>query len=290
MTKNPRIRTSLIAAAALLIAATPARARAQQDVMRDVYGFFGSSLDVEVATESPGRIRLIRGQRSRIEVAGRAPDGFTSASLGGRGVRRLTLTALASGPVDFVVSVPEDVRVRVRWEGTNRSELFGTLTETATYSWNTTFERPAFESLRSDAPVARAGQSSNGVPRVVEITGAYRLDRLTVRVGEDAFALAPAHRIDATRSGDALHFAAPAGGDIALNVPNGEELTLRLDGVDAIVIDGAGVHVLCQSVLSQHLPDGRQWLTLTPVPDDGCSGEPPRRTTPPRQITPARRT
>lgn len=276
-------------AAVLLLAANAQPARAQQDVMRDVYGFYGSSLDVEVATESPGRIRLIRGQRSRVEVAGRAPDGFTSAALGGHGVRRLTLTALASGPVDFVVSVPEDVRVRVVWEGSNRSEMFGTLTRSATYSWDTFVERPAFETVRpGESPTRPAASSVTATPRVVDIASAHRLGRLTVRVGEDAFALGPSQRIDAQRNGGALSFVAPSGVDVTIDVPRDERMTLRLDGVDAIVIEETGVRVLCESVLSQTLPDGRQWLTLTPVPLDGCRGTQPRRA--PREATPARRT
>jgi len=271
-----------IVCSGLLLASAAHPAGAQQDVMRDVYRFQGSALDVEVATESPGRIRLMRGQRSRVEVAGRAPDGFTSAALGGVGVRRLTLTALASGPVDFVVSVPEDVRVRIHWEGSNRSELFGPLTRSATYAWDTLAARPAIETIGpADARRVPAGSSAPDVtPRVLDITSAHRLDRLTVHVGEAAFGLSPAHRIDAQRSGDALRFAAPEGADVAIDVPLGERMTLRLDGVDAIVVDGSDVRVLCESVLSQTLPDGRRWLTLTPVPGEGCRGDSPRRPAP----------
>lgn len=290
---NPASHLTRLGAAMLLVAAAALPALAQQDVMRDSYGFFGSALDVEVATESPGRIRLIRGQRSRVEVAGRAPDGFTSASLGGRGVRRLTLTALATGPVDFVVSVPEDVRVRVRWEGSGRSELFGTLTETATYAWNGSVERPAFETLRTappSAPRPASASASSDVPAIVDIAGAHRLDRLTVRIGEPAFSLSPSHRIDARRAGDALRFDAPVGGDVAVQVPADESITLRLDGVDAIVVEHGVVRVLCESMLSQMLPDGRQWLTLTPLAGRGC-GEPPAPARPPTPgISTARRT
>jgi hypothetical protein len=142
-----RLALATLVVAPLALAASTSPALAQQDVMRDVYGFFGSSLEVDVAAEAPGRIRLIRGRRSRIEVAGRSPDGFTSAALGGRGVRRLTLTALGSEPVDFVVVVPEDVRVRVNWQGSARSELFGALAQTATYAWPSPDVRPAFETL-----------------------------------------------------------------------------------------------------------------------------------------------
>lgn len=269
---------SFVAAALLLGAAMPAAA--QQDVMRDVYRFQGSALDVAVATETGGRIRLIRGQRSRVEVAGRAPDGFTSAALGGEGVRRLTLTALASGPVDFVVSVPEDVRVRVVWEGSNRSELFGPLAQSATFSWDPFVDRPSIETLGAAASARSRTAAMTTAPRIIDIRSAHRLDRLSVHVGEDVFSFSPSQGIDERRSGDALLFDAQQGADVAIGVPAGQSVTLRLDGIDAIVIEGRDVRVLCESVLSQTLPDGRQWLTLTPVPGDGCRGTQPRRAPP----------
>lgn len=287
MKTSTAIRRGVLGAAALVLAA-PLALAGQQDVMRDVYGFYGSSLDVEVATESPGRIRLIRGQRSRIEVAGRAPDGFTSAALGGVGVRRLTLTALASGRVDFVVSVPEDVRVRIRWEGSNRSELFGALSRTATYDWEPVVERPRFETLRSEPSLSPVGGIGADTPRLLDIVDAHRADRLTVRVGADHFDVSPASAVDAVRSGSTLRLTPRPGAAVAIDVPAGERMTLRLGGVDAIAIDETGVRVLCESVLSQTLPDGQQWLTLTPVPDDGCRGARSPRVLPP--ATPARRT
>ena len=257
---------------ALLLALMASPAYAQQDVMRDAYGFFGSALDVEVATDAPGRIRLIRGQRSRVEVAGRAPEGLTSASLGGHGVRRLTLTALADGPVDFIVSVPEDVRVRVRWEGSNRSELFGALTSSATYSWEGNVPRPVFETLRSAPELRPDAPETAALPRVIDITSAHRLDRLTVRIGEPSYALSPSTRLEARRTGETLRIAAPPAGDIGVQLPAGADLVLRLDGVDAIVVSGGEVSVLCESVLSQTFPDGRRWLTLTPAQRVGCGG------------------
>jgi len=269
-----------------LILATPSTGAAQEDVMRDVYGFYGSALDVEVATEASGTIRLMRGRRSRIEVAGRAPDGFTSAALGGRGVRRLTLTALGARRADFVVVVPEDVRVRVLWPGTNRSELFGTLSETAMYDWEPTVERPAIETIRPLPPRAPAGASAanDGTPRVVDLLGATRLDRINLRIEPGSFTIEPAHRVETRRAGETLEVGAPLDGDLSIHVPLGDSFTLRLDGRDVVVISDTEVELLCDGVLSQTLADGRRWLTLTP---EGCSTEEPAGS---RGVTPARRT
>ena len=258
----------LAAAVACAAAATPAAA--QEDVMRDVYGFFGSALDVEVATEGAGQIRLIRGRRSRIEVAGRAPNGFTSAALGGRGVRRLTLTALGGERADFVVVVPEDVRVRVLWPGTRRSEQFGTLSQSATFAWEPVEQRPMIETIGgADGATTRLDLPS--VPRALDVRSAHRLDRLTIRIEGEVFSIAASRPIVSRPAGERLTLDAPTGADVTVMVPTDATFSVELDGVPAIDISGGDVRVLCESVLSQTLSDGSRWLTLTPVPRGGCS-------------------
>ena len=278
---NPHARRFLIASAALaatLVSATPSSA--QEDVMRDAFGFHGSSLDVLIEAEAPGRVRILRGRHSRIEVAGRAPNGFTSAALGGHGVRRLTLTALGGDRVDFIVVVPEDVRVRVYRPGADGSDLFGALAETATWAWESPESRPAYETVRpSDAFAA--------MPRTLDIRAAHRLDRLTLRIGERAFAISP--RVRATTSGGISVVDARSGESLEIDVPEDATFTLSLDGIDAVVVDRGDVRVLCESALTQTLPDGTRWLTLTPQAGRGCA-QPPAPQPPTRQGTPARRT
>lgn len=272
-------RRILIAAAAAAAPALATPAAAQQDVMRDAFGFFGSALDVRIESEAPGRVRIMRGQRSRIEVAGRAPNGFTSAALGGHGVRRLTLTALGGDRVDFIVVVPEDVRVRLYRPGTDGSELFGALSETATYRWETPEVRSGIETMRPSGGFDTA-------PRSLDIRAAHRLDRLTLRIGASAFSLSP--RLPLATSGAAAVLDARTGDDVAIDVPADARFSLSLDGVEAVIVHNGDVRILCESVLSQTLPDGTRWLTLTPVAASGCHNapEPP----PPPRGTPARRT
>lgn len=274
---RPLTVTALILA--LASGASPSDVLAQHsEVMRDVYRFQGSSLEVDVDTESPGRVRFIRGTRSRIEVSGRALNGFASAALGGYGVRRLTLTSLGADRVDFIVVVPEAVRVRVNWPGARRSELFGTLTDAATYAWDTPAARPAFETIRPEH--GRSGGSASGparrslrgpTPELLDVHDAHRLERLTVRIEDAPFGVTADRDFTARRDADRVRIAAPASGDLTIFVPHGARFTLRLDGAPAIVVDRADVRVLCASILSQALPDGRHWLTLTPASDGGCT-------------------
>ena len=285
MIEHHRAPLALAILLALVCLQPPREAVAQQsEVMRDVYGFHGSSLDVDVATESPGRIRLVRGGHSRIEVSGLALNGFASAALGGRGVRRLTLTSLGADRVDFIVVVPEDVRVRVHWPGARRSELFGTLSEAATYQWDTPAGRPSIEIIRpgsgshphrNDRDSAPTRSLGGSTPGTLDIIDAYRIDRLTVRIEDAPFGIAADRRFDARRDGDRLGITAPAGGDFTVIVPRGERFVLSLDGNTAIEVRGYDVRVLCSSVLSQELPGGRHWLTLTPSSSGTCTERDP---------------
>lgn len=292
MTSLPRFLLAA-ALAAPLAAAPAAPALAQYDeVVRDVYGFQGSRLDIEVTTEAAGRIQLIRGRNSRIVVSGRAPEGFASSGLGGNGVRRLTLTSLGAEHVDFIVAVPEDVRVRVRWPGASRAALFGALAETASWAWDAPVERPAFETIgpridtgrdaaASGAPAA--GRSVDGAtPRLLDVRDAHRLERITLRIEGSAFRASADHDFTAERRDDRLLLAAPSAGDLTVFVPRGDSFTLSLDGRPAIAIERDDVRILCDSALAQVLPDGRRWFTITPAPGSGCgpAQEPVRGATP----------
>jgi len=244
--------------------------------MRDVYGFYGSSLDVEVAADGAGQIRFLRGQRSRIEVAGRSPNGFTTAALGGRGARRLTLTALGGERADFVVVVPEDVRVRILWPGTRRSEQFGTLSRTATFAWDAIVHHPMIESVRPGSATGTGTTTGTRValastPRLVDVRSAHLLDRLTIRVEGEEFSISASVPIVTRTTSQGLSFDAPAGADVTIVVPSDDAFSVALDGIPAIDMRSGDVRVLCESVLSQTLPDGSRWLTLTPVPRGGCS-------------------
>lgn len=266
-----RHRTILASpAAAILLLAHAAPAAAQRDVMRDSYRFQGSALEVEVATDVPGRLRMMRGQRSRIEVSGRAPDGFTSAALGGVGVRRLSLTSMGGEQVDFVVIVPEDVRVRVKWVGSNRSELFGPLTDNAVFRWESPIGRPGFETVRP-ADVPRVRPPANppatvATPEWIDVVDAHLLDRVTIRLGAAPFEVEGATESDRNASAMTVH--GEIGGHVVIHVPEQDEITVALDGATALVVDRSGAHAVCDAITDQTLADGTRWFTFSPAAGD----------------------
>jgi hypothetical protein len=103
-----------LAALALLL---PTSAAAQQDVVRHGYAFFDRHVTIEVAAPAAGSLQLIRGESGRLEVAARSVGGFPAFALGGQRRDHLRLTAAGAESVDFIVVVPENVVVRLKFPG-----------------------------------------------------------------------------------------------------------------------------------------------------------------------------
>ncbi|HEX7119567.1 MAG TPA: hypothetical protein VF212_12305 [Longimicrobiales bacterium] len=131
-----KVRLPCVAVALALL--LPAAASAQDrdaDVVRRVYAFLGDRLTVRIETELPGTIRLIRGEKGRLEVAGRAPDGIPGFGLAERSGGELQLTAIGADRVEYLVVVPEEVHVKVRLPDRPVAEVFGAYDRTATFRW-----------------------------------------------------------------------------------------------------------------------------------------------------------
>jgi hypothetical protein len=108
---------------------------ADPEVMRQAFTFIGTDLTVDVHAEGPGTIRLTRGAPGTIQVAARAEDGFATSGLARKPRHHLNLTVAGDARVDYVVVVPAGVRVRVRLPDRHVAEVFGTLQDAASYSW-----------------------------------------------------------------------------------------------------------------------------------------------------------
>src|SRR5688500_12699477 len=91
-----------VLAAALLLDSTHAVAQ-EYELTRRSYSFFDTSLTIEVVSDVPGRLQVVRGENGRVEVAARVPGGIPAFALGGRTSDRLRLTALGGESAEFVV-------------------------------------------------------------------------------------------------------------------------------------------------------------------------------------------
>lgn len=119
----------------LLLALTSPVAAQDPGVARQRFTFLDHNLLIEVQTDAPGTLRILRGEAGLIDAAGSASPGFVSFGLAQRGRPRLSLTAVRAERVDYIVVVPPDVRVEVRLPGRRDTELLGSLRETATFKW-----------------------------------------------------------------------------------------------------------------------------------------------------------
>lgn len=125
-------------AVAISCALCAAPAAAQDDdvgTARRAYPFLGDRLTVHIEADSPGVIRLIRGEDGRLEVAARAEDGFPGFGLADRGGDALVLTAIGADRAEYLVVVPANVRVTVRLPDRHVAEVFAGMDRSATYEW-----------------------------------------------------------------------------------------------------------------------------------------------------------
>lgn len=77
----------------------------------------------------------MRGRAGQIEVTARALGGIARAGLAGDEASELTLTTVGADEVDYLVIVPEDLRVNIKLPDRHASEVFGTLQDVGTYVW-----------------------------------------------------------------------------------------------------------------------------------------------------------
>ena len=116
----------LLALAFLVIPAALA-AQDYRETTRDTYTFLSHILAIEVLTESPGMLRVMRGEPGEVTVIARAWEGFAGYSLAADSRERLHLTAIGADRVEYLVVVPFGTRVDVRLPNQMYAESFGTL-------------------------------------------------------------------------------------------------------------------------------------------------------------------
>lgn len=287
----------LVVVAALALAGPLA---AQQNVVRGSYTAVSRDLTIVVRTDAPGELRLVHGTWGRIDVVARARHGVPVTSFGGRYGGELNLSNLGGEEVEYYVAVPPEARVTVRLPGSRSGASFSTVSDQASYAWDTPpagatgpirVIRPARASQQvapgpgeATAPATPVGPDEPmlytldvalGVPDTIVVTGARRLRDITVRVGGDRYRLradrpmqllsGPTERLDV----DA------AGSRVRVDLPTGtRSFALSLDGRTALAVSDGQVTSICSSAARQTLPGGRLWITFA-SPGACAGGESP---------------
>lgn len=268
---------------ALLIAA-PAAAQEWQ-VARESFAFAGSRLTILVDAETPGTLRIIRGMPGSVRIASRAPRGFTAAGLGERD--ELILSSAGAGPVDYMVSVPEEVWVQVRLPGSAFGESVASRTRSRTFTWGDAASAARQAAPEWVPPVDRDEPpyttfSRPLAPAVVSLPDLTHVRSVSVRVEPGPFR-AMTSRPMSVSEGVTDYLEIRPGGppmDIVLTVPEGtHDFRLVTAGVTALVVDGDAVASLCAPMTDQRLSDGRRWLTFNPVDGALRCTDPPTRGT-----------
>lgn len=260
-----------LVAALALAAVLPAPAAAQRDVTRRAYTFLEDRLVVAVHAEAPGELQVVRGQRGRIEVAARSRDGFAGFGLGGNITRQLSLTAVGSEAVQYLVVVPEHVAVSIVLPGGGAAgvPMSGGV---AIYRWGTEAEDAPLESI---APTTASGlyiiHSGRGrTPSAVDVPDLASIRSLSIRVESDDFRVA-ATRPLALRPGDQDLFQIRVEGDpvdIVIYVPRGtSRFELRSGPQRLAAVSSGRPRGFCGGTVLQQPTPHQDWLTV--FPDEG---------------------
>lgn len=264
--------TTGLAILAVLTLTTHTRAQEWQ-VAREQFPFVGTRLTLQVDVEAPGSLQLIRGGPGTIRVASRAQHGFTTSGIADR---RLTLSAVGPGPVDYLVAVPGNVWVEVRLPDNDPGESLAR-GRGGKWEWRAT-ERSA------DAPVTEwlpqpAGDSydagplyttfvRDSAPREVSVPDLSVVTRVSVRLEGDRFRVITGRPLSVDEGSRRTLVIRPAHPpmDLVLTVPAGTPtFTLRLGGHTALLLDSTDITTLCVPVTEQWLSNDRRWFTFNPL-------------------------
>lgn len=299
----------------MLVVAAATRGTAQEwDVARRQYAFIDNRLDIDVVVESAGTLRLIRGMPGSVEVAGRARNGFTGFALGDRNVPELRLSAVGADRVEYLVVVPENVRVRIKIPGRPVAEVFGSTRDAASYEWpalpveddadrgrsgapSPTSTAPAPSEAPAEqlptrftpppAPSATPGMFTTYAhdvpPEVVTFPRTEVLGTLTVRLEGDRFRIAASRPLGLQRGDPRMVEIRPVGEpmDVVIVIPVWTtDFVVEVGGSPAFAVSSGRPMALCTPVTEQLLEGGRLWYTFSPVEGRlDCSGAAVRRGT-----------
>ena len=252
-----------------LLLAVPAAAQEWQ-VARERFAFVGHRLTVNVDSDAPGTLRIIRGGPGSVRVASRAVTGFTAAALADQD--ELTLTTAGSGPVDYLVSVPEETWVNVRLPGSRFGESVRGRQSSRTFSWEARRgpgrAEPAPDWLPTDDGPLFTTLARDLAPAIVSLPDLTNIRSVSIRVEPGPFRASASRPLSLHEGDDQRLVIRPAAPpmDLVLLIPTGTH-SFRLDagGRTALTVTDGEITTLCSPVTQQWLSDGRRWLTFNPV-------------------------
>jgi hypothetical protein len=254
------MKTTVIWAGLLgLILATPVMG--QRQVARRQYTFLDTNLTIDVQSDASGILRIMRGEAGLVEVAARAPKGFPAFGMGGRQGDELRLSSMGAERVDFMVIVPEDVRVRVRLPDRRHVEIASS-NPSATYQWGANAP-PATDDTRAVPPAdgMYLSYQNEAVPRTFTISDVAGIARLDVRFEGADFRVSTSRLVTLNPGrSDAINFRAgqpPL--NLVLSLPsNTADFRLILGARIGLEARNGEIRLFCEQFISQKLEDGRR--------------------------------
>lgn len=265
-----------------LVSWSPAAAQEWQ-VARERFAFVGTRLTIQVDADAAGTLHLIRGAPGSVRVASRTERGFTAAGLARS--EELTLRAVGAGPVDYLVSVPENVWVRVRLPGGAYADAVARSATSRSFEWKSPAHAQVERAPEWLPPLHRDSETlfttfvRDHAPSEVVLPDLSNVRSLTVRVEEGRFRVHTSRPLSMEEGSDDRLEIRPASPpmDIVLNVaPGTPAFRLVAGGSTALVIGGGSVTTLCSPVTDQRLSRVRRWVTFNPVDGALRCDAPPR--------------
>lgn len=264
--------TGLLAGLLSAVLAAPVTAQ-DRGITRERFPFVGTRLAIQVDVEAPGSLRLIRGQNGSVTVVGRSLEGVTTAGLAGGD--RLTLTGVGTGPVDYLVSVPEEVWVNLRIPGWSAGRGLGR-GHSGSWDWEAN-SAPEPEPVERWLPGAQIDSTGGPLlyttftrelaPVRVDVPDLEGVERVSIRVQGHRFRVRTSRPLSVNEGGSDHLVIQPAAApmEIVLEVPPyTRRLTVRLGGQTALQMDGTAISTLCTPVTRQRLSNDRLWFTFNP--------------------------
>lgn len=273
-----------ILAALALAALLPSAASAQRDVTRRAYTFLEDRLVVAVHAQAPGELHVVRGQRGRVEVAARSRDGFAGFGLGGDYTRQLSLTAVGSDEVQYLVVVPEHVAVSVQLPNGGTAHVPGR-DGVSTYRWGeadrgysapTHYDRDP-HGMAADDPMPMTPTTASGLyivhagrgraPSLLDVPSLASVRSLSVRIEGSDFRIASSRPL-ALRPGDEDHMLVRVDGeplDLVIYLPRGTSgFQLRSGSRRVADVTAGRPRSYCGSTVVQQPTPSQNWLTVFP--------------------------